>query len=186
MLEVIGLDARHDGRLGTELQERAVALVGLDNQPFPRVPRRTGADLVELAANDEGRTYARLHEDESEHRRRRRLAVGAGHGDGPPGGDDRSQHLRPAEDGGAGLPRRPHFGVASRHGGRDRHRVDVGDERWVVADVDANAEAAETLEVGRRLQVAARDRVAHARQHIGNGAHPGAARADDMNALGNP
>jgi hypothetical protein len=28
--------------------------------------------------------------------------------------------------------------------------------------------------------------VAHARQHIGNGAHPGTARADDVNAFGNP
>ena len=55
-----------------------------------------------------------------------------------------------------------------------------------MADVHLDSEAAQALEVGRRFEVAARDTVAHARQHIGNGAHPGTARADDVNALGNP
>src|SRR5207249_11299640 len=59
--------------LGTELQERPVALVGLDDQPLPRVPCRAGADLVQLAADDERRPQAALHQDESQDRKSTRL-----------------------------------------------------------------------------------------------------------------
>ncbi len=55
VVEVIRLDTRHDGDLALQLEERPVALVGLDDEPLPRVPHRPGTDLVDLAADDERR-----------------------------------------------------------------------------------------------------------------------------------
>ena len=50
----------------------------------------------------------------------------------------------------------------------------------VVADVDVDALGPEPLEPGRLLQVGARDPVAHRREHRRDGAHAGAADADDV------
>ena len=54
-----------------------------------------------------------------------------------------------------------------------------------MTDVHAHAQSAEALEVGRGLQVAPGDLVAHPRQHVGDGAHARAADTDDVDALGN-
>ena len=67
VLDVIGLDAGDNHRLGAELQEGAVALVRFDDEPVARVPGGAGADLVQLAADDERGPEPGLQKHEGEH-----------------------------------------------------------------------------------------------------------------------
>src|SRR5207302_9044167 len=60
--------------------------------------------------------------------------------------------------------------------------IDVAHVGGVVAHVDLDAEAPEALEAGRGLEVAARDAVAHPAEHVGDGAHAGAARTHHVDA----
>ena len=55
VVEVVGLDVGDDRGFGRELEERAVALVGLDDEPLAVVVRGVRADLVEVAADEEAR-----------------------------------------------------------------------------------------------------------------------------------
>src|SRR5207237_6826473 len=82
MVEVIGLDVGDHRCVRRELEKRAVALVSLDHEPFTVVVGGVGADLVEIAADDEAWLPARGAQDERQHRRRGRLAVTAGDGHG--------------------------------------------------------------------------------------------------------
>src|SRR5581483_11864289 len=59
VVEVVGLDVGQDDALGGDLDERAVALVGLDDQPFAVVVGGVAADLVGFAADEERRVPAR-------------------------------------------------------------------------------------------------------------------------------
>src|SRR5205085_2655744 len=58
VVEVVGLDAGDDADVDGELEERAVALVGLDDEPLTVRPRRAAADLVDVASDDERRVEA--------------------------------------------------------------------------------------------------------------------------------
>jgi len=110
--------------------------------------------------------------------------VRAGDGDRAPGRGDRGQDLRSAQDGDAALLRGLHLGVGRRHGGGDGDGVGAGrDVGGVMADVDVDTERLESGEPGRRLEVAARDGVAHAGEDRGDRAHARAADADDVDAL---
>ena len=53
------VDVGDDRGVEAEPQERAVALVGLDDEPLPGVEPRVRPDLVELAADEEARVQVR-------------------------------------------------------------------------------------------------------------------------------
>ncbi len=93
MLYVVGLHAGHDPELRHHVQERPVALVGLDDEQLTGVPGRVRPDLVHLAADDEARVQTCFDEHQGEHRRCRGLAVGARDRDRPAQRHDRLQHL---------------------------------------------------------------------------------------------
>jgi hypothetical protein len=97
MIEVIGFDVRHERRFGREVQERAVALVGLDDEPLAIAVRGVGADFVDLAADDEARMPAGPPQDQREHRRARRLPVRSRDRDGSPGRRERGKRRRPVQ-----------------------------------------------------------------------------------------
>ena len=155
MLDVVGLDARHDPELGRQVQEGPVALVGLDDEQLTGVPGGVRPDLVHLAADDEARVQAGLDEHEGEHRRRRRLAVGAGDGDRPAQGHDRLQHRRAGKHRDPEAARLLDLDVALRHRGRVGQDVGAGDVLGPVADHDLDAAGAQALERAGELDVAA-------------------------------
>ena len=72
-----------DHDLRVELQERAVALVCLDDDPLAAVPHHVGADLVDVASDEEARAQPRLDQDQGQHGGGRGLAVGPRHRDAP-------------------------------------------------------------------------------------------------------
>ena len=119
VVEVIGFDVRDDRQVGGQLDEGAVALVGLDDEQLAVVPDRTAADLVELAPDDERRLESGLHEREREHRRGRGLAVRTGHGDAPARRRDRRQDL------GSAHHRTPRSLAATTSGFRSGMAVDT-------------------------------------------------------------
>ena len=108
--------------------------------------------------------------------------MGTGDCDRAPGAGDGGEHLGPAQNGHTALRRRAQLLVAAGDRGRDRHRVDAVDVRRVVADVHLDTEAAQPLEVGGGLEIAARHDVAHAREHPGDGAHACAPDPHDVDA----
>ncbi len=55
VVEVVGLDVRHQRGLGPKVQEGAVALVRFDDEPLAVAERGVAADLVDLPADHEAR-----------------------------------------------------------------------------------------------------------------------------------
>src|SRR5581483_2610409 len=186
VVEVVGLDVgQHDG-LGGDLDECAVALVGLDHQPFAVVVGGVAADLVGLAADEERRVPAGGPEDERGHRRRRRLAVRPGDGHGAAGVDDGGQRLGPPQHRDAPLPGGPDLGVGGGDGGGDDDGVELGRQAGgVVRDVDVDAEQPQPLQPSPGLEVGAADRVTQPGEDGGDAAHGHPADADDVDAAGN-
>ena len=147
MIEMIGLDVGDHARLRRQLEKGAVALVGFDDEPLPFVVRGVGADLVEVAADDEAGTPTRGAQDERQHRRRGRLAVTAGDGDCSMCGGKRAQRVGAPEHGQAAFDGRADFGVRVGDGRRHHHRVGVGrNVLGVVSDVGTHPEEAESVE----------------------------------------
>ena len=104
VVEMLGIDVGDDGDVGGQLQERAVALVGLDHHPVAVAEPRVGAVGVDDAAVDDGRIEAGGVEQGRDQRRRRRLAVRAGDGDALLEPHQLGEHLGAPNDGNA--PRR--------------------------------------------------------------------------------
>ena len=181
VVEMIGFDVGDDRRVRFELEERPVALVGLDDEPLAVVVRRVRPDLVDVAADQEAGMPSRGAQDQGEHRGGRGLAVAPRHRDRPPGRDESAQGLGPAQDGDAALAGGGDLGV----GRRDRRRHDdrvgpVGHVGAVVTHRRRDTEQLEAGQGGRRLQVRAAHVVTHPREHLGDSAHPRSADTDDV------
>ena len=129
-----------------QLEVGAVALVGLDDEPLPARPLRAGADVGDVAADDEARPQARLGEDQHQHRRRGRLAVGAGDRERAGLGADRGEHPRAAQRRDAASARLVELDVLLGDRGAERHRVAPVDQRARVADVHVDTGDAEAVE----------------------------------------
>ena len=169
-----------------QLQMRAVALVGLDDEPLAAGPLRAGAHVGDVAADDEARPPAGLGEHQHQHRRGRRLAVRAGDGERLGLGADR----RPASRRGvstidarrcrassssmlrAGTARRRGDRVDSRARGRGRGRRAPRCRRR--ADGRGSACSRMSLPLTR---------VAHLGEDDRDRAHARTADADDVQAL---
>ena len=75
---VIKLGVGEDRDLRGELEQRAVGLVGLDDDPLTAPPSGVQARIPQLAADDVRRVEPAAAEHVNDHPRRRRLAVRAG------------------------------------------------------------------------------------------------------------
>ena len=180
VVEVLGIDVGDDGDVGGELQERAVALVGLDHHPVAGPEPRVGAIGVDDAAVDHRRIKPGGVEQRRHQRSRRGLAMRAGHGHALFQPHQLGQHLGPANDGNAPRPRLDHFGIIALHGGRnDDHRraAEIG---LVMADEDGRALLAQALDVGVVAQVRALNLMAKVEKHLGDARHANAADADEV------
>ena len=180
-LEMIRFDVgEHDG-FARQLDERAVALVRLDHEPFAVAPDRAAADLVHVAADDERRVQVRLVEHQGEHRGGRRLSVRAGDGDSSARGRDGREHVGSPQHRHLSFARGDHFAIPFGYRGRDRHEVEIGAQVVrTVTDEDLDAFGAQALETGGLLEIASGDAMAHGRQHARDRAHAGAADTHDV------
>ena len=101
VIEMLGVDVGDDGDVGGQLQERAVALVGLDHHPVAGAAPGVGAVGVDDAAVDDGRIEPGGVEQRRDQRSRRGLAVRAGDGDALLQAHQLGEHLGAPHDGNA-------------------------------------------------------------------------------------
>ena len=180
VVEVLGIDVGDDGDVGGELEERAVAFVGLDHHPVAGAEPRVGSVGVDDAAVDHRRIKPGRVEQRRHQRSRRRLAVRAGDRHALLEPHQLGQHFRPADDGDAPRPRLDDFGIVPLHrGGDDDDRGGV-DVRFGMADEDGRALLAQALDVGVVAEVGALNLMAEVEQHLGDARHADAADADEM------
>ena len=93
VVEVLGVDVGDDGDVGGQLQEGAVAFVGLDHHPVALAEPRVGAVGVDDAAVDHGRIEPAGVQQRGDQRGGGGLAVRAGDGDGELQPHQFGQHL---------------------------------------------------------------------------------------------
>ncbi len=119
-LQVLLVDVGDDGHRRRQLQERAVALVGLDDHELAAAQPRAAAEGAEPPADDRRRIEAAALEHERDHRRGRRLAVGARHRDAVLQAHQLGEHLGARDHGDAAPGGFDDLGI--RWGGRPRSR----------------------------------------------------------------
>src|SRR4051794_16320952 len=148
-IDVVDVDVGDDADRRRSEQERAVALVGLEDERLAPPRARAAAGLVEVASDQIRRIETGPDEHRREHRRGGRLPVRAGNGDGPPaGGKGRDRllpppHRDPVVLGGAQLrvirrdrARRDHDVGARRAPDRGGRVPDLHDDPCVLEVVD--------------------------------------------------
>ena len=183
VLEMVGLDVGDDGDLGTKLMEGAVVLVRFDHEEVAASALGVGADVLQHAADEDGRIEAGLFEDQRDHRRRRGLAVRAGHADGALASGDGAEDLLALPDGDAAARGLVDLGVLAAHGGGDHDGVDAVEVRRIVADEDGDAALGQPLGGAGGTEVAAGDAQAAVGENFSNATHSDSSDADEMNAL---
>jgi hypothetical protein len=179
VVEMLGVDVGDDGDVGRQLEEGAVALVGLDHHPLAFAHAGVGAVGVDDAAVDDGRVEPACVEQRRHHRGRRGLAVRAADGDRVAEAHQLGQHLGAAHDRQKLLARRLQFGIGLLDRGRDddhlgvaevlglwptKHSMPLSRRRWTLAPRPGRSPAP----------------VAEIVQHLGDAAHADAADADEM------
>ena len=184
VVEVLAVDVGDDGEDGRELQERAIALVGLDHEelagPETGVAAAHGADAS--ADNDCG-VKSGVDEDGRDHRRRGGLAVAAGDCDAELQPHEFGEKFASGNYGDADPPGFLNFGVGLIDGGADDERLGSFDVLRGVAFDDAGAAGGKTLRDWRELHVGAGDLVAEGQQDLGDAAHADAADPGEMKLL---
>ena len=124
---MVRLDVRDDGDLGPQLVEGAVVFVRFDDDDVALPVFRVRRDVLQDAADDDGRIEAGVFEDGRDHRGGRGLAMRAGDADAALLVDDRGQQVLAPDDLDALLASRIDFGVRAFDGGGDDDRVDTGE-----------------------------------------------------------
>ncbi len=150
MVEVLRVDIGDHGDLGRQLQERAVAFVGLHDHPFALAHARIGAVGVDDAAIDDGRVEPARLEQGGDHRGGGRLAVGAGDGDGLAEAHQLGQHLGAPHGRQQPLARRDQFGIVLLDRGGNDHHLGIAEILGAVADEALDALGAQPLDIGVR------------------------------------
>ena len=119
VVEVLGIDIGDDGDVGGQLEERAVAFVGLDHHPVAGAEPRVGSVGVDDAAVDDRRVEAGGVEQRRHQRGRRGLAMRAGDGHALLEPHQLGEHFGPPHYGNAPRARRDDLGIVALDGGRN-------------------------------------------------------------------
>ena len=181
VIEMFGIDIGDDGDFGRQLQEGAVALVGLDHHPVARPQPRIGAVGIDDAAIDDGGIEIAGIEQRRNHRGGGGLAVGAGNRDAAFQPHQFGQHLRAPHHRNALGTRGEQFRIVALDRGGHHQHVGARDVLRPVADRDIDALLAQPHHIGAFRCIGALHRVAEIAQHLGDAAHADAADADEMN-----
>ena len=180
MVEVVGLHVGDHRDVGVVGEERAVALVGLDDEGRAPTEGGVGAELGDLAPGGERRVGAGGDSPTTSidvvvvlplapaTATRRCPPMSDGQGLGP------VQHTQVRGPGGGQLD------VVVAHGGGDHDGVDVGHVGRVVAEVHAGPAVAQRLQDGRVGGVGPADGQAARQQQPCDGGHAGPADGDEV------
>jgi hypothetical protein len=180
VLEVDVVDHRHDG---TQLQERAVELVGLGDEELPLAEAGVRPHRADPSADDDRRIEARRLEDGPRHRGRRRLAVRPGDGDAGLHPHDLGEHLGSLDDRDPGGARGDELGVPLGDGGGVDDDVGAGDLLGPVPRrEDRDAQRPEPAGLLAVVEVGAGDRQADAREDLGEAGHADPPDPDEVDA----
>ena len=114
---MLGIDVGDDRHISGKLQERAVALVGLDDHPVALAHAGIGTIGVDDAAIDHRWIETARIEQSSDHGRGRRLAMGAADGNCLAEAHQFGQHFGAADDRQQLLSGRDQFRVGFLDGG---------------------------------------------------------------------
>ena len=180
VVEVIGVDVRDQGDRGVVEQERAVRLVGLDDEQLAASRLRALSERGDDAAVHEAGVFAEAEQTGDDHAGRRGLAVRAGDGDETLAADQPRQRLRPVQHRDALLERQLVLRVVLPQRAGDHERVGVADVRRVVADRDGGAESAQRVDVRRVPHVRPGHGVTGLQEQPRDAAHPRTADTDEV------
>ena len=207
VVEVLFIDVEDDGVLGMELAQRAIAFIGLDDEPailsgdgegvrsragtaadqqrFTRsaaAEARVAGQLRHGRTDGEARLGLQFLEGKREQRGGRGLAVHAGDADAALASHECGEQAGAARDGELELLRGENLGVFEADGGGINHeeRRRVAKVRGGVSDRDARTAATEDFHVLVFAEVRAADAKTEIEQQMAEAAHAAAARADEM------
>ena len=149
VVEVVGVDVRHDGNARVEMEERAVALVGFGNQPVALANHGTARSpcaALYPAANECGGVVSRFDEDMRHKRSRSRLAVSSRYRDALFSAHGFGEHFRARDDGDPSAPGFDDLRISSVDRGRANDDVGFLQMGRVVSDADLNARRAQVVD----------------------------------------
>ena len=126
-IHVLAIDVGHHREDRRELQERAVALVGLGHQVLRLAQPRVGAHRIDAAADDHRGIESAGGQHRRNHRRGRGLAVHAGDGDAVFQAHQLGQHLGALDHRNVLLVRGDDFGIVAMDGRADDDDFRAGD-----------------------------------------------------------
>ena len=179
-VEMFRIDIGHHGDGRRKLDEGAVRLVGLDDDPFSLAEPCVGAVGVYDSAVDHGGVEVRRFEDCRDDGGRRRLAVRPSDRDGPFETHDLCQHLGTANDGDHPRARRRDLGIVGIDRRAHHHDRRVAEISRVMADADVDPQRAQPEHVRAVGDVAAPDPVSEIAEHLRDAAHADTADTDEM------
>ena len=182
-VHVFAVEIGDHGEDGRELEEGAVALVGLRNQVLRGAETRIGAHGVDAAANDHCRIEASRAEHARDHRGRGGLSVHTGDGDAVLEAHEFSQHLGALNDGNLASAGLDHFRIGSPHGGAGNNHRRARDVAGFMALVDDGAKLREPIRDRAAAQVGAGDLHPLVEKDLGDAAHADAADANEVCVL---
>ena len=184
VIHVVVLDVGHHSDMRAQLEEGAVALVGLRDEVAARAELRIRPEVRHLTADDDGRRYADVVKGHADHGGRRRLAVRARDSDAVVLVDECRVDVRTMELWDAQIPRRNHLGVIVRDRRGDDDRICAAHVLRVLSVRPHMCTKTGKLADERRVaRVRAGYRVAELEKDLSQGAHPRPADSDKMNLL---
>ena len=182
-IHVLAIEIGHHGQDRRELEERAVALVGLGHEILRGAKSRVRAKRVHPPAHHHRGIEPACTQHRGHHRRGGGFAVHAGNGDAVFEPHQLGQHLRTLNHGNLARLRLQHFWVFRVHcrAGDDHRRP--GHVGRVVPFVNRRAQLRQPVSDGAALQIRAGNLHAQVEQDFGNAAHADAADTDEVRVL---
>src|SRR6266540_886476 len=166
--------------IGSEQQERTVALIGLGNEVLTGTARGTEPRRYQGATDEVTGSGTASLQRGCEHRRGRGLSMCADDRDASPAEHDRRERGAAVHDAQPATPSRRKLGVVLPDRRRDHHGGDAAKMARIVTHLDGRAERGKLIELDGVPGVAPGDRDTHAEHDAGDPGHAGAADAAEM------
>ena len=181
VIEVLGIDVRHDRGGRRQREERAIALVSLGDEIVAFAPARVReTERIDATADHRRGIVPGGHQHRVHHRRRGGLAMRAGDRDRVLHPHQLAEHLGARDHRDLARARGFDLGVVALDRARHDDDIRLGE---VIGAVPAGDGAADVREMARDLgivHVGARHPVPHVDEHLGDAAHAHAADADEV------
>ena len=180
VVEVLRIDIGHHRNRAVQPQERAIALIRLDDHPVAGAEAGVRAIGIDDAAVDHRRIDAARIKQRGHHAGRRRLAMGAGDGHGVLQPHQFSQHFGAAHHRNAVFQCGDHFGIVALDRRASHHHRRIANVFSGMADHHLDAARAQALNDIALGNVRPLHGVAEVGHHFCNARHADAADADEM------